>query len=89
VVTSVSYDAARRVAAAQGDPAAVGPAEAGARRSLGRYGARVSFEWDVDGDVVAVRVRAHNPNFLLPVVAGPVAFGDLDRTVRVRVERFR
>jgi hypothetical protein len=64
-------------------------AEAEARQALGRYGERVTFEWAVDGDVVALRVRAENPSFLLPAQAGPVAFGDIDRTVRVRVERFR
>ncbi|HEX2042038.1 MAG TPA: hypothetical protein VHF24_05305 [Acidimicrobiales bacterium] len=91
VVTSVAFDAARRVAAAEGGPGAVGPAvaEAEARQALGRYGERVTFEWAVDGDVVALRVRAENPSFLLPAQAGPVAFGDIDRTVRVRVERFR
>jgi hypothetical protein len=89
VVTSVAFDAARRVAAAEGGPGAVGSAEAEARQALGRYGDRVTFEWAVDGDVVALRVRAENPSFLLPAQAGPVAFGDIDRTVRVRVERFR
>lgn len=89
VVTSVSYDAARRVAAAQGDPAAVGRAEDGARRALGEYGRRVSFEWSLDGDEVALHVRAHNPAVLLPATAGPLALSDIDRTVRVRVERFR
>ncbi|HEX2272487.1 MAG TPA: hypothetical protein VHG90_01265 [Acidimicrobiales bacterium] len=91
VVTSVAFDAARRVAAADGGAGPVGlaEAEAEARQALGRYGERVSFEWAVDGDVVALRVRAENPSFLLPAQAGPVAFGDIDRTVRVRVERFR
>ncbi len=89
VVTSVSYDAARRVAAAQGDPAAVPTAEAGARRALGRYAPRVSFEWSIDADVVVLRVRADNPSVLLPATAGPLAFAGIDRTVRVRVERFR
>ena len=89
VVTSVSYDAARRVAAAQGDPGAVGRAEADARRALGRYADRVTFTWALDGDTVSLRVRARNPSFLLPAVAGPLAFSELDRTVRVRVERFR
>jgi hypothetical protein len=89
VVTSVAFDAARRVAAAEAGSGAVGPAEAEARQALGRYGERVTFEWAVDGDVVALRVRAENPTFLLPAQAGPVAFGDIDRTVRVRVERFR
>ena len=89
VVTSVSYDAARRVAAARGDPGAVGPAEAGARRALGGYGDRVTFAWAVDGDVVVLNVRARNPSFVIPPVAGPLAFGEVDRTLRVRVERFR
>ena len=91
VVTSVAFDAARRVAAAEGGAGAVGPAEAEAeaRQALGRYGDRVRFDWAVDVDVVALRVRSTNPSFLLPAQAGPVAFGDIDRTVRVRVERFR
>jgi hypothetical protein len=92
VVTSVAFDAARKVAAAAAAEAgegAVGSAEAEARQALGRYGERVTFEWAVDGDAVALRVRADNPSFLLPAQAGPVAFGDIDRTVRVRVERFR
>lgn len=89
VVTSISYDAARRVAAAAGDPSAVATAEADGRRSLGRYQSRVTFDWMVDADVVVLRVHAHNPLFLLPPIAGPVAFAELDRTVRVRVERFR
>ena len=89
VVTSITYDAARRVAGAEGDPGAIGAAEGQARGALGSYAARVTFDWALDGDVVAVRVRARNPSFLLPAHAGPLAFGDLDRTVRVRVERFR
>jgi hypothetical protein len=89
IVTSVAFDAARRVAAVEGGTGAVGAAEAEARQALGRYGERVSFEWAVDGEVVALWVRATNPCFLLPAHAAPVAFGDIDRTVRVRVERFR
>ncbi len=89
VVTSVAFDAARRVAAAEGGAGAVGLAEVEARQALGEYGSRVSFEWSVDDDVVVLRVRSTNPTFLLPAHAGPVAFGDVDRTVRVRVERFR
>lgn len=89
VVTSISYDAARRVATARGDPVAVGHAEADARAALGSYAARVTFTWAVDSEAVVLRVRADNPSFLLPAVAGPLAFGELDRTLRVRVERFR
>ena len=89
VVTSVSYDAARRVAAARGDPSAVGQAEAAARDALGSYAGRVTFTWAVDGEAVVLRIQAHNPSFLLPPAAGRLAFSDLDRTVQVRVERFR
>jgi len=89
VVTSVSYDAARRVAASQGDPAVVAAAEAEARRALGRYAPQVSFEWSTDGDLVALRVRAHTPTAVVPATAGRFAFADIDRTIRVRVERFR
>jgi hypothetical protein len=89
VVTSVAYDAARKVAGADGGPGAIPQAEAAARQALGEYSERVTFEWATDDEVVALRVRAENPSFLLPALAGPVAFGEIDRTVRVRVERFR
>lgn len=92
VVTAVSYDAARRVAA--DDVGGLGTtqadAESDARRSLGRYAGRVTFDWSGStGDEVVLRVEARNPNVLLPVIAGRAAFDHLDRTVRVRVERFR
>ncbi len=77
------------MAAARGDPGAVGQAETRARAALGTYASRVTFSWAVGGDEVVLRVRSHNPSFLVPPVAGPVAFTDVDRTVRVRVERFR
>lgn len=90
VVTSVAYDAARKVAGGRGGPGTEAQAEADARRSLGRYADRVTFTWGPpDGDVVQLRVRATSPSVLLPAVGGPVAFGTIDRTVRVRVERFR
>lgn len=89
VVTSVAYDAARRVAGQHGGPGSEAQAEGEARRALGRYADRVSFEWDSTGDVVALRVRATSPSLLFPAMSGPLAFGDIDRTVRVRAERFR
>jgi hypothetical protein len=90
VVNSVAYDAARKVAGARGGPGSVVVAEAEARRALGRYGDRVSFSWaGTDADVVVLRVRATSPTVLLPALAGPVAFGNIDRTVRVRMERVR
>lgn len=90
VVTAVAFDAARQVAGAGGGASAVAPAEADARRSLGRFGERVSFDWSAtDDETVVLRVRAANQAVLLPVVTTPLAFDRIDRTVRVRVERFR
>jgi hypothetical protein len=89
VVTSISYDAARRVAGSDGGPTAIIDAEADARRALGRYEGQVTFDWTTSTDEVVLRVRAVNPSVLMPALAGPVAFDRLDRTIRVRVERFR
>lgn len=90
VVTAVAYDAARQVAGAEGGLSAASGAEAAARRALGRYADRVSFDWSgSDTEAIVLRVRAQNPHVLLPALAGPVAFDQLDRTVRVRVEAFR
>jgi hypothetical protein len=90
VVTAVSYDAARRVAGNDGGFGSTDEAEAAARRALGRYSDRVDFEWiATGGEEVVLRVRTDNPSMLIPALAGPVAFDQLDRTIRVRVERFR
>lgn len=90
VVTAVVSDAARRVAGAAGGRASVPDIEAEARRSLGRYGERVSFDWSAtDDDYVVVRVQAKNPGLLWSPFDKPLAFDEIDRTVRVRVERFR
>jgi hypothetical protein len=90
VVGSVTYDAARLAAAAGASPGARADAEAHARRLLGRFGDRVAFDWaGTDGDHVVLRVAARAPGVLPAVLGGPVAFGDIDRTVRLRVERFR
>ena len=89
VVTAVAYDAARRVAVADGGTATAAEAEADARRELGRYGQRVTFDWSAsDGEFVVLSVRARNPTRLLPAMAGPLTFDEIDRTVRVRVEAF-
>ena len=89
VVTAAAFDAARVVAGADGGPDRITGAEAQARRMLGRYGERVRFDWSIGNDVVALRVRATNPNFLLTQVGAATAFQRVDRTVRVRMERFR
>ena len=95
--TAAAFDGARLVAGNRvdhGDPAAVEHARAEAERrvrsELGRFGSRVSFDWSQsDGDMVALRVRAATPRFLLPGFGGATAFDQIDRTVRVRVEEVR
>jgi hypothetical protein len=90
VVTAVSYDAARQVAGSAGGPDHTAEAEARARQSLGRYASRVVFDWSgSSADEVVLRVRSDNPNILLPVAVGPAALDRLDRTIRIRVERFQ
>jgi hypothetical protein len=65
-------------------------AEAQARQALGRYERWVQFDWNgTTTEEVVLRVQADNPSVLLPVLAGPAALDQLDRTIRVRVERFR
>ncbi|MGH2685610.1 MAG: hypothetical protein ACRDJP_09110 [Actinomycetota bacterium] len=86
-VTAAAYDAARVVAGSAGGD--VTRAEDRARQVLGRYAERVSFQWSLDADTVSLRVTAENPTFLLPALGGAVGFDEIDRTVRVRVERPR
>lgn len=88
-VTATAFDAARIVAGSAGGPAAEAAAEAEARRLLGTLGDEVDFEWrypdvDGDGDADAVRLRVHGDRRprLLPLLP-------LDRTVTLRVERWR
>ena len=50
----------------------------------------MTFDWSAsDGEFVVLSVRARNPTRLLPAMAGPLAFDEIDRTVRVRVETFQ
>jgi hypothetical protein len=92
VVTAVAFDAARVVAGRDGPDASArqSVAEGSARRLLGRYGRRVSFDWQQsDDDTVVLRVRADNPSFVVRSWARSLGFDHIDRTVRVRVERLR
>lgn len=90
MVGSAAYDAARLAAAGGADSAAMGQAEDHARRMLGRFGDEVRFDWTGSGsEEVVLRVQARAPGVMPAAVRGPVAFGDVDRTVRVRVETFR
>ena len=90
VVTAVGFDAARQVAGAGAGPGSTVAAEDQARQSLGRFADRVTFDWSAtDDETVVVRVQVANRSVLLPALARPVAFDRIDRTIRVRVERFR
>jgi hypothetical protein len=92
VVTAAAFDAARVVAGADGSEAA---AERQARELLDGYDAAdLTFEWrytSTDGDavpdIVELRVVARHPTSLLP--ARVVPYQEVDRTVRVRLERVR
>ena len=81
VVTAAAYDAAKSVAGA--DRQAPEVAVATARQRIGPLGERAAFTWAIDGDVVALTVRAPRPTLL------PLASPDVVRTVRVRVESLR
>ena len=96
VVTANGMDAARSVAAYQGDhPDAAGrgeaiaAAEAEVRSRTGPYGRRLRFDWSgTDADVVRLHIEAENPH-LLAVGSTALPFTHIDRTIEVRVERFR
>ncbi len=95
-VTAAAYDGARAVAGAtvdQDDPTAVvaarRDAEAHVRALLGRAGATARFDWSASSaDVVALRIRVPWPR-LLPSLGGQLGDAEVDRTVRVRIERPR
>jgi hypothetical protein len=91
-VTAAAFDAARVVAGADGSEAT---AERQARELLDGYGPEdLVFEWsypstdgDAEPDLVELRVVARHPTSLLPRMVVP--YQEIDRTVRVRLERLR
>ncbi|HEX7132348.1 MAG TPA: hypothetical protein VF228_07215 [Iamia sp.] len=92
-VTASAYDAARRVARAEvadGDRrAAATRAEADLKENLGRYSSRIrDIDWRITDDVVELHIVVENPSFLIFTDAD-VGVGEIDKTVRVRVERVR
>lgn len=93
-VTAVAHDAAQRAATAEGP--ALDVIEEEARAALGRVGDRAEFTWstdDTDGDgeddTIVLAVVAVPPRFVPPSIGDAVGFGEIHRTVRVRMERFR
>jgi len=97
LVTAAAHDAAGRVAGAavdHQDPVAVAgaraDAEQGARADLGGFADEVHIDWSgSDADTVVLHVRARPPRVMLGGLADDVGLGEIDRTVRVRVERAR
>lgn len=90
-VTAVAYDAARRVAGADGGATETAElrAEATARTTLGRYGQRVEFTWSADDQQVSLAVHVRNPTLLPSLVSSQLGLDTIDRTVRVRREQIR
>jgi len=92
-VTAHAYDAARRVARAEvadGDRgAAIAAAKADLRENLGRYASRIeTLDIEANDDVVVLHIVVDNPSFLIFSDAD-LGVGEIDKTVRVRVEKVR
>lgn len=93
-VTAVANDAAQR-AATHGAPSLT-DIEAEARSQLGQVGDDAEFTWtadDTDGDgqddTVVLTVVAVPPRFVPRSIGDAAGFGEVRRTVRVRMEGFR
>lgn len=94
--TDAAYEGARLVAGARTlhDDSAVPEAariraEQIVRSHLGRFGADVELDWIASTwDTVALTIRARPPGFLWSALRA-VAPSSIDRTVKVRVERWR
>jgi hypothetical protein len=90
-VSAAAFDAARVVAGsdAGATPTSQSQAELSARRELGAYGQRASFDWSVDADDVRLVVRVHSPSVLPALFASPLGLDTIGRSVIVRRERVR
>ena len=88
-VTTVAFDAARRAAAEGGGGCHDAPQQARAR--LGGYGQRqqVAITCHEDGDQLSLTVRGPTPAQLVQGFGVTLFDGGIERTVTVRVERFR
>lgn len=94
--TDAAYEGARLVAGARSphdevvvpEPARI-RAEQVVRDQLGRFGTTIELDWSATTwDTVALTVRARPPAFLWSSL-GAVAPSLIERTVRVRVERWQ
>lgn len=92
MVGATTYDAARSVAAVDGQRPEMADAEANARSQLGAYGHDVRFDWNLaeaDRDVVVHLTTTGPAPSLLPRLLGAVGLGDIRRSVTVRREKVR
>lgn len=91
VVTGAAHDAARTVAGYDNPCSATADAESQMRADLGEYGAKdtIAVEWSCTADLVSLRVVADHPTVLPKMLRGLTGLGHMDRTIRVRVERFQ
>lgn len=91
-VTANAYDAARRVARVSAEDdrgAAAAQAEADLRENLGGYSSRIrELRWTLGEDVISLYIRVENPSFLIFSDAD-VGVGEVEKTIRVRVEKVR
>lgn len=89
VITGAAYDAGRQVAQT-GD---VGLGQARFAGAVNSYDATVSFGFEGgtgfdDADVIIVRVTGANPTLLPDRFAAELPFANVDRTIRIRNEKF-
>ncbi|MBX3285681.1 MAG: hypothetical protein KF703_10085 [Actinobacteria bacterium] len=96
VVSAAGFDAARSVASREvdhGDPVAVAAAQQQAdvqlRRLLGRMGDRAQVSWQVDPDVVELRIEVPVPGLGVPGLDRPLGLEEIERVFTVRVEDVR
>lgn len=89
VITNAAYDAGRQVA--QTGDTAVGNARF--EGAVGSYEADVAFSFEggtgfADADVIIVTVTGENPTLLPDRFAQPLPFANVERTIRIRNEKF-
>lgn len=95
VVNGAAHQAAQHVARSVADapPEHVGAvqreAAAIAQAEMGRYAERMQVSIGFEGDNVVVSITGRNPNFMFNLVPGSLPLTRVDRTAKVRVERFQ
>lgn len=97
VVTAAGYEAARMVAGARtdsSDPSALAQAHVEAERRasqlLGHAAADTTLDWSTSTpDTVVLRIRTPKPRLAWPGTSTGIGSRYVDKTIRVRTERWR